>query len=101
MPPRRPSIPNEIRACLVAPLERLGGLDEFDLLLKSNDAIAALTEAQHEVGLMRRRAVRELRAQGYLLKEIAERLDVKPQRIHQIESGYDRAEKRDRARRAR
>ena len=100
MPPRRQSIPNEIRACLAAPLERLGGLDPFSMLDKSNGALEALTQAQHEIGLMRRRAVRQLRAEGFLLKEIAERMGVKPQRVHQIESGYDRVEKRERARRA-
>jgi DNA-directed RNA polymerase specialized sigma24 family protein len=98
---RRPSIPNEINACLVAPLERLGGLDSWDILHKSNDAIQALSDAQAQIGGMRRAAVRDLRGQGYTLQEIADQLGVKAQRIHQLEHGYDRAEKRERANKAR
>ena len=90
------SIPAEIRASLAAPLERLAGLDPFMLLAKSNDAIDALHDAQARIGAMRRRAVRQLRAEGYTLREIAEPLGVKPQRIHQLEIGYDRHEKKER-----
>jgi DNA-directed RNA polymerase specialized sigma24 family protein len=90
------SIPAEIRASLAAPLERLAGLDPFTLLAKSNAAGAALLDAQARIGQLRRRAVRQLRAEGYTLKEIGDVLGVKPQRIHQLETGYDRTEKRER-----
>jgi DNA-directed RNA polymerase specialized sigma24 family protein len=90
--PRR-SIPAEIRASLVAPLGRLAGLDPFEAITTANDAHEALLAAHAEIAAIRRRAVRELRAQGYTLREIADAVGVKPQRIHQIESGYDRREK--------
>jgi DNA-directed RNA polymerase specialized sigma24 family protein len=90
------SIPNEIRASLVAPLERLAGLEPFTLLTRSNDALKAMQDIESRIGALRRKAVRELRAQGYTLREIAEPLGVKPQRIHQLEIGYDRAEKKAR-----
>lgn len=93
------SIPDDIRASLAAPLGRLAGLDPFTILIVSNYANDALLEAQHEIAAMRRSAVRDLRAQGYTLKEIGEQIGVKPQRIHQIESGYDRREKRERSQR--
>jgi DNA-directed RNA polymerase specialized sigma24 family protein len=90
------SIPAEIRASLAAPLGRLAGLDPFNLLIKSIDANKALLDAQAKIGAMRRSAVRHLRAEGYTLKEIGDVLGVKPQRIHQLETGYDRTEKKSR-----
>lgn len=91
------SIPDDIRASLAAPLGRLAGLDPFTILIVSNFVNDALLDGQHQVAAMRRRAVRELRAQGYTLREIGEQIGVKPQRIHQIESGYDRLEKQARS----
>lgn len=90
------SIPNDIRTSLAAPLGRLAGLDPFDILTKSNAVLEALHEAEAQVGAARRGAVRELRAQGFTLKQIADVVGVKPQRIHQLEEGYDRKEKRAR-----
>jgi DNA-directed RNA polymerase specialized sigma24 family protein len=90
------SIPAEIRASLAAPLGRLAGLDPFTLLHKSNAASQELLNAQAKIGALRRRAVRQLRSEGYTLKEIGDELGVKPQRIHQLETGYDRTEKRER-----
>lgn len=91
------SIPDDIRASLVAPLGRLARLDPFDLLTIANDANEQLLEAQADIAALRRGAVRQLRAEGWTLQQIGDQLGLKPQRIHQIESGYDRHEKRRRA----
>ena len=88
------SIQHEIRASLAAPLGRLAGLDPFTALERSQAVLDELRDAQASVGEIRRSAVRQLRDEGWLLREIADRLGVKPQRIHQIENGYDREEKR-------
>jgi DNA-directed RNA polymerase specialized sigma24 family protein len=90
----RKSIPAEIRACLAAPLERLGGLDPFELMHAAPTANEALLDAQAAVATMRRKAVRQLRAEGWTLAAIGEQLGIKAQRVHQIETGYDRRERR-------
>jgi len=93
IPDVNPSIPNDIRASLVAPLGRLAGLDPFDLLARAIEVNEALLGAQADVASLRRKAVRELRSLGYTLNEIGTQLGTTAQRIHQIEAGYDRHEK--------
>lgn len=96
----RKSIPDDIRASLAAPLGRLAGLDPFTRLIVATEVNDALLDAQSEIASLRRSAVRELRVQGHTLREIADVVGVKPQRIHQIEGGYDRTEKRERAKKS-
>lgn len=96
-PMKRRSIPDDIRESLVEPLKRLGGRDPIELLNLSNDCTAALLEASHEIASMRRAAVRQLRIDGFTLKEIGDQTNMTPPRVHQIESGYDRKEKKERA----
>lgn len=92
------SIPDEIRGSLAAPLGRLAGLDPFTLIAEANEANEALLEAQADIAALRRGAVRRLRQQGLTLQAIADQLGLKAQRIHQIETSYDRHEKRSRKR---
>lgn len=91
-----PSIPDDIRASLAAPLGRLAGLDPFTLLTQATEANEALLDAQANIASLRRAAVRRLRSEGFTLQAIADQIGVKAQRIHQIESGYDRHEQRAR-----
>ena len=91
-----PSIPEEIQGQLVAPLGRLAGLEPFELIDEANRVNEALLQAQADVAALRRAAVRRLRSEGFTLQAIADQLGVKPQRIHQIEAGYDRHEQRAR-----
>lgn len=93
----RPSIPADIRGSLAEPLRRLGERDPVELINLSNDCNAALLEAQHTIASLRRGAVRQLRSEGFTLREIAEQTDMTVARVHQIESGYDRKEKKERA----
>jgi DNA-directed RNA polymerase specialized sigma24 family protein len=54
----------------------------------------ALLAVVGELATMRRAAVRELRLDGLTLREIGERVNMSPQRLHQIESGYRRKDDR-------
>lgn len=71
-------------------------LDCWEQAEQAEQLNAALLKAQKRVAQLRRSAVRELRAEGYTLREIAERLGISPPRVMQIEQGYNRAEKRAR-----
>ena len=92
-----PSIVDEINATLAAPLGRLAAFPPLERILEGNAVNEALLEAQAAVAAQRRSAVHQLQAEGWTLKEIGDALGLKPQRIHQIENGYDRHERRDRA----
>ncbi len=92
-----PSIPDDIREALVGPLERLGKRDPVELLTMSNSCAEALLEGGHQIASMRRAAVRQLRIDGFTLREIGDQTNMSVARVHQIESGYDRKEKKERA----
>ena len=96
----RKSIPDDVRASLVAPIERLARLDPWDAFHAGNNVNEVLLEAQSQVAEIRRSAIRRLRAGGYTLREIADEVGVAPARIHQMETGYDRREKAARRRKA-
>lgn len=90
----------------------MNALEQLRELLASLDALPALErvrvgqevydqllEAQARVAGARRSGVREARAEGLLLREIADAVGTTPQRVHQLEIGFGRAEKRLRANR--
>lgn len=81
------TIPAEVREALVAPLGRLASLDPFELLTLGPVVNDELLRGQAEIAAMRRAAVRTLRADGWTLREIADRIGVEPQRVHQISLG--------------
>ena len=73
---------------------RLAADEKFLGSPKLNDV---LLDAQRKLSEMRRAAVRELRMQGYTLKEIGDLAGgMSPQRVAQIEVGYTRQERRAR-----
>lgn len=65
-------------------------------LVEATDIIDQLRAVMKEISDARRSAVRDLRITGYSLAEIGEMVGTTPQRIHQIETGYNRKEKADR-----
>ena len=81
---------------LIEPLQRFSCLDAETQLIQANDYMEELKDAVKQIAGMRRGAVRTLRSDGYTLKEIAEMLGTTVQRIHQIESGYNRHEQKAR-----
>jgi DNA-directed RNA polymerase specialized sigma24 family protein len=83
-----------------APLPRFFALPPEERLTAANALLDELRAVMTEVATSRREAVRDLRMTGYTLKEIADMVGTTPQRIHQIESGYNRKEKADRKRSA-
>lgn len=90
-------IEDAIQVSLSRVTARLGRLDPLERIITANKAIEALRDAQGDLAGVRRAAVRQLRAEGWLLKEIAQQLGTSPQRVHQMEEGYDRHEKKARA----
>lgn len=92
------TVTEDIENALSPALAGLFALPDLELLEQSIAAQDALRAAVAEVSAHRRMAVRNLRIGGWTLKEIAEVLGTTPQRVHQLESGYDRQEKRARAR---
>lgn len=65
-------------------------MTEVDTIVKAEAVREALIEAIAEVARHRRQAVRSLRSEGWLLREIADACEMSHQRISQIETGYSR-----------
>lgn len=82
----------DIREALSRPLGRLSALSSEEQLTVANDVMDQLRAITAEVSGIRRAAVRDLRMLGYSLAEIAEMTGTSLQRVHQIESGYNRKE---------
>ena len=76
--------------------ERFGRLSASERLVEANTLIEQLRDATATIAESRRSAVREMRIDGYTLREIAEMIGTTTQRIHQIENGYNRREQRAR-----
>lgn len=81
---------------LDGPIKAYGRLDAWERASAAEAINQALLDAQHQVANVRRSAVRELRSQGYTLKEIATELGLTIGRVNQIEQGYGRAEQKKR-----
>jgi len=81
-----------IKEALAATIEKYGRLAPSEQLIQANHYTDDLKEAVKEISTMRRAAVRTMRSEGYTLREIAEVVGTTQQRIHQIESGYNRKE---------
>ena len=81
-----------IKEALQATLDKYGRLAPSEQLIQANDYTDDLKEAVKEIANIRRAAVRTMRSEGYALREIAEVVGTTTQRIHQIESGYNRKE---------
>jgi DNA-directed RNA polymerase specialized sigma24 family protein len=75
---------------------RFNRLPASERLVEANTLIEQLREATATIAESRRAAVREMRVDGYTLREIAELIGTTTQRIHQIESGYNRHEQKAR-----
>lgn len=88
------SAPVALQKAIVAPLERLRGLPPIQAILTATDVNQVLLDAQAEVASIRRQAIRNLRASGWTLAEIGDQLGMSPQRVHQLEIGYDRRDKK-------
>ena len=76
--------------------ERFNRLAASERLVEANTLIEQLRDATAAIAESRRSAVREMRIDGYTLREIAEMIGTTTQRIHQIESGYNRREQKAR-----
>jgi hypothetical protein len=78
-------------ATALAPV--LGGIgthvDPFERIALANHYVDALRHSVSDGAAVRRAAVRELRAAGMTLREIAGRTGLTPARIGQIEQGID------------
>ena len=72
--------------------ERCDRLPAVERLTEAEELIEELRVASARLGANRRSAVREMRADGYKLREIADILGVTTARIYQIEIGYGRAD---------
>jgi DNA-directed RNA polymerase specialized sigma24 family protein len=79
-------------------MARFHSLSAAERLVAANSVLDELRNLMSAVADSRRVAVRELRTDGYSLKDIADMVGTTPQRIHQIESGYNRKEKAARKR---
>jgi DNA-directed RNA polymerase sigma subunit (sigma70/sigma32) len=85
-----------IRESLDRPLGRFFALPAEERITKATELITELQAVVSEISDSRRVAVRDMRAAGYTLREIAEIVGTTPQRIQQIETGYNRHEKKAR-----
>ena len=86
----------QIGDALDSTLQRFQALSPSERLTTSNLLMDELKAVTSQLASSRRAAVREMRSDGYTLKEIAEIADTTVQRIHQIESGYNRHEQKAR-----
>ena len=87
------SIPDSISKALTGPLGRLGRHKPIQAILLAPEANQRLLDAQAKVALVRRQAIRQLRADGWRLKDIAEATGLSEQRIYQLEIGQDRRDR--------
>jgi DNA-directed RNA polymerase sigma subunit (sigma70/sigma32) len=90
-------IQDELIAAFDATFDKLIALPDEEQILISVGINEALLHAQHRLAQSRRLAVRSMRARGHTLQEIGEMLGMSHQRVHQIEQGYNRAEKKARS----
>lgn len=74
-------------------LARVARLEPYERIKVSQEINDALLAAQASLAAHRRAAVRQLRSDGWTLREIAEELGMTVQRVHQIEIGMGRKEK--------
>lgn len=81
-----------IKEALQKTLEKYRRLAPSEQLIQANDYTDDLKQAVKEISNQRRAAVRAMRSEGYTLREISEIVGTTAQRIHQIESGYNRKE---------
>lgn len=87
------SIPVALRKAAERPLERLRGLPALSGIVVAAEVNQVLLDLQAEVASIRRQAIRDLRASGHTLGEIGTMLGMTPQRVHQLEIGYDRRDR--------
>jgi DNA-directed RNA polymerase specialized sigma24 family protein len=85
-----------LRTAIDIEVETLRNLDPITRIGVSLVLYEDLLEAQAAVAAARRAAVRELRAEGFTLREIAEATGLTHQRVAQLQTGYGRQEKRAR-----
>ena len=91
----RRAISAEVAAALAPVLSGIDGReDPFERIALANHYVDALRHSVSDGAAVRRAAVRQLRAAGMTLREIAERTGLTPARIGQIEQGVERAETR-------
>jgi len=89
-----PSLPEIMRIDLDEAIDALR--DSYDPVEQINlgmDLNKQLLDAQGRVAEVRRMAVRQLRMEGWTLREIGEQTGLSTQRVSQIEAGADRREK--------
>ncbi|MGA0710160.1 MAG: hypothetical protein ACO3O7_05680 [Ilumatobacteraceae bacterium] len=86
--------PSLLSAALSEPIKRFAALDPMEQIIVATRMNEVLLEGQASVAGIRRSAIRSLRASGYTLAEIAKRTGMTPQRVHQLEIGQDRRDKR-------
>ncbi len=79
---------------LRAVLAALQRQDAVQAIIIAEGLNTALLEAQAAVAAVRRSAIRDLRTQGFTLKEIGNEVGLSHQRIYQLETGYGRKEKK-------
>lgn len=64
-----------------------------DAILLAQQINEALLSAQGEVAMLRRSAVRQLRGEGWTLREIGEAVGLTTSRVAQLEAGMSRHDK--------
>lgn len=79
---------------LRAVLAALQRQDAVQAIIIAEEINRELFEAQAAVAAARRSAIRDLRTQGFTLKEIGDAVGLSNQRIYQLETGYGRKEKK-------
>ncbi len=83
-----------VAEALGPPLRRYGRMSAEERIEHAAAINDVLLEAQATVAATRRAAVRELRTSGWTLQEIADLFGLTVSRVHQIEHGYSRAERK-------
>lgn len=71
----------------------LAGEDPVERITRGQELLDSLLTMQADAAEVRRTAVRQLRMEGWKLREIAEATGLSHQRVSQIEVGADRKEK--------
>jgi DNA-directed RNA polymerase sigma subunit (sigma70/sigma32) len=84
---------DELATALERILARYEKRPDEERIILAAELNNVLLKAQGRVARVRRQAVRSMRASGFTLVEIADKVGLSHQRISQIESGADRKEK--------
>lgn len=79
---------------LAAVLAALQRQDAVQAIIIAEEINRELLDAQAAVAAARRSAIRDLRTQGFTLREIGDAVGLSNQRIYQLETGYGRKEKK-------